>query len=106
MILIIIADVLLIIGILSAIIIPITSLVPGVSTRMVERKMEQYLQEKFRDKDLQKVIFWVIHPSFAFLQVSKGLLSVLSAAVYILLGTAALVAINFLLAWLMYSYVL
>jgi hypothetical protein len=105
-ILILLADVLLIIGIISAAFVLITSFVLGVSMRVVERKIEQYLQEKLRGRGLQKVIYLVIHLSFGFLQVSKGLLSVLSAVVYILLGTIALVAINLLLAWLIYAYVL
>jgi hypothetical protein len=104
--LILIADVLLIIGIISAAVVLISSFVLGLSMRVVERKIEQYLQDKLREKGLQKVIYWVIHLSFGFLQVSKGLLSVFSAVVYILLGTVALVAINTLLAWLIYAYVL
>lgn len=104
--LILMADVLLAIGIISAAAVLITSFVLGVSMRAVERKIEKYLQDKLQEKGLKKVIYWVIHLSFGFLQVSKGLLSVLSAVVYILLGTAALAAINILLAWLIYHYVL
>jgi hypothetical protein len=102
--LILIADVLLIVGILSAAVVLITSFVLGLSMRVVERKIEQYLQDKLRGKGLEKAIYWFIHISFGIFQLSKGLLAVLSAVVYILLGTAALVAINVLLAWLIYAY--
>jgi hypothetical protein len=103
--LILIADVLLIIGIVSAAVVLITSFVLGLSMRVVESKIEQYLQYKLRGRGLEKVIYWVIHLSFGFFQLSKGLLAVLSAVAYILLGTAALIAINVLLAWLIYAYV-
>jgi hypothetical protein len=99
-------DVLLIIGIVSAAVVLIASFVLGLSMRVVEGKIEQYLQEKLREKGLRKVVFLVIRLTFGFLQVSKGLLSVLSAVIYIIAGTAALVAINLLLAWLIYSYAL
>jgi hypothetical protein len=105
-ILILIADVLLVLGIISAAVILITSLVLGYSMQVVEEKIDEYLHDLLRGKFPEQEIKWVIHTSIDFLQLSKGLLAVLSAIAYVILGTVALLAINLLLAWLVYNYVL